>query len=249
MKTKIGDIVERLPSRIVQVVSYWRHADDGHPAAVLCADGSVWQVTGRGGWQCTEPPHVPEPETDWQARALEAGAALARVTAERDDASQSIRIWRGAANAASERADDTRSQLDTACAEADAQRERAAAAEAARQLAEHRCTEMDRARVEAVAQQIQAVAKADRLRADLTDTRVDFDATVYSVRRVLSGELTKPYPGTLAYEVAQALQSAVQAEREVCASICDREASSNVGVGAEVCASSIRSRKMLEVRQ
>jgi hypothetical protein len=73
VSAKIGDIVERLPSRIVQL--------DG--GLFLCADGSVWgRLGGSWGnswlpvsWECVHPPHDPQPATDWQARAIEAGAA------------------------------------------------------------------------------------------------------------------------------------------------------------------------------
>ncbi len=49
------------------------------------------------------------------------------------------------------------------------------AAEAARQLAEQRCAELERARVEAVTRELQTVAEADRLRAEVADLRAERD--------------------------------------------------------------------------
>lgn len=214
--SKIGDIVERLPSRILQVHGY--SVMRRGPNVVLCADGSMWDRTTDGGWTCTHPTHetAPEPATDWQARAIDAGAALARVTAERDEARAERDQLQTLRRVIAE-------EMGDAHAEADAQRERAAAAESARQLVEHRCAELDRARVEASARQIQAVAEAGKLRAQLADL-THADVTIENVRRVLSGQLTEPTPGTLAHEVAQALQAAARAEREACARECDDEA-------------------------
>ena len=116
MIAQIGDIVERLPSRIVQVVSYRERPSGMNARVVLCADGSVWE-TEELGWYCAEPPHDPQPTTDWQARAIEAGAALARANAWREEAEDGVQLWRKAAYAADAREADLRLQLDAARAE------------------------------------------------------------------------------------------------------------------------------------
>ncbi len=237
MNTKVGDIIERLPSRIVQVVSYHEHGGVGYPAAVLCADGSCWHTAPESGWRwrCSHPPHAPEPATDWQARAAEGCGGVKHDWRQLcADLLAAMRAWAAEEDGVPDdaypaysracialgwacvqetdalprsivaRGDGVRAlaeEVSRACA---ADRERA---DAAQQLAAQLLEQQDRVRVEAVARQIQAVAEVERLRAEVADI-THADVTVGNVRRVLSGELTDPTPGTLAYEVAHALMVA-----------------------------------------
>jgi hypothetical protein len=80
----------------------------------------------------------------------------------------------------------------------------------------------------------EARAEVARLRADLATAEEEAAAlrrqignaetSAENARRVLSGELTKPYPGTLAYEVAQAISNAERNARNRCAKIIDKMA-------------------------
>ncbi len=132
MSIKIGEVLEQLPGRIVQVVWYERAT----PLSVLLADGSVWHAQ-REKWCCVHPPHETQPvgfggidqitffreptygsgcggeapnsgraeaapadvwraeAARWQARAVEAGAALGKMTADRDTLQEEVLRLKG----------------------------------------------------------------------------------------------------------------------------------------------------------